>query len=139
MRVVFDTNIYLSAFAIPGGHAEEAYLAAIHGRFDLFISVPILTETATVLQNKFDWSEDKARALVQAISHVATVVTNGPRLHVVRDEPDNRILECAVKAHADFIVTGDRQLLALSKYEGVKILRLADFLTLLAAQKETEH
>lgn len=139
MYVVFDTNIYVSAFAIPDGHAEEAYLAAIHGRFNLFTSVSILTETATVLQNKFDWSEDKARALVQAISHVATVVTSGTRLQVVRDEPDNRILECAVKAHADFIVTGDRQLLALIQYEGVKILRLADFLSLLNAQKETER
>lgn len=132
MRVVFNTNIYVSAFAIPGSHAAEAYLAAIRGRFDLFLSVPILTETARVLQNQFDWSEDNARALVQAISHVATVVTNGSRLHVVRDKPDNRILECAVKAQADFIVTGDRQLLALRKYEGVKILRLAAFLTLLA-------
>ena len=139
MRVVFDTNIYVSAFAILGGHAEDAYLGAIHGRFELFTSVPILTETATVLQNKFEWSEEKARALVQAISHVATVVTGGTRLQVVRDEPDNRILECAVKAHADFIVTGDRQLLALIQYESVKILRLADFLRLLAAQKETEH
>ena len=129
----------MSAFAIPGGHTEEAYLAAIHGRFELFTSVPILTETATVLQNKFDWSEDKARTLVQAISHVATVVTAGTRLQVVRDEPDNRILECAVKAHAEFIVTGDRQLLALIQHESVKILRLADFLRLLAAQKETEH
>ena len=139
MRVVFDTNIYVSAFAIPGGQAEDAYLGAIHGRFELFTSVPILTETATVLQNKFEWSEEKARTLVQAISHVATVVTSGTRLQVVRDEPDNRILECAVKAQADFIVTGDRQLLALGEYEDCKILRLADFLRLLAAQKETEH
>ncbi|NOT21349.1 MAG: putative toxin-antitoxin system toxin component, PIN family [Nitrospiraceae bacterium] len=136
MRVVFDTNIYVSAFAIPGGQAEDAYLGAIHDRFELFTSVPILTETATVLQNKFEWSEEKARTLVQAISHVATVVAGGTRLRVVRDEPDNRILECAVKAQADFIVTGDRQLLALMQYERVKILRLADFLRLLAAQKE---
>ncbi|MGH9875940.1 MAG: putative toxin-antitoxin system toxin component, PIN family, partial [Pyrinomonadaceae bacterium] len=96
-----------------------------------FTSVPILTETATVLQNKFEWSEEKARTLVQAISHVATVVTGGTRLQVVRDESDNRILECAVKAHAEFIVTGDRQLLALIQYESIKILRLADFLRLL--------
>lgn len=54
MRVVFDTNIYISAFAIPGGKADEAYLKAIHGRFDLFASVAILTETARVLQTKFD-------------------------------------------------------------------------------------
>ncbi|THJ20642.1 MAG: putative toxin-antitoxin system toxin component, PIN family [Nitrospira sp. CG24E] len=139
MRVVFDTNIYVSAFAIPGDQAEDAYLGAIHSRFELFASVPILTETATVLQNKFEWSEEKARTLVQAISHVATVVAGGTRLRVVRDEPDNRILECAVKAQADFIVTGDRQLLALMQYERVKILRLADFLRLLAARKGTEQ
>ena len=139
MRVVFDTNIFVSAFAISGGQAEDAYLGAIHGRFELFTSAPILTETTTVLQNKFEWTEEKARALVQTISHVATVVTDGTRLQVVRDEPDNRMLECAVKAHAGFIVTDDRQLLALIQYENVKILRLADFLRLLAAQKEPEN
>jgi len=139
VRVVFDTNIYVSAFAIPGGQAEDAYLGAIRGRFELFTSVPILTETATVLQNKFEWSEDKARTLVQAISHVATVVTGGTRLQVVRDEPDNRILECGVKAQADFIITGDRQLLTLIQYERVKILRLSDFLRLLATHKATER
>lgn len=60
MRVVFDTNIYISALAIPGGKADEAYHHAIQGRFDLFTSVAILTETATVLQLKFDWAEDRA-------------------------------------------------------------------------------
>lgn len=54
MRVGFDTNIYISAFAIPGGKAEEAYLQAGHGRFELFTSVAILTKTAGVLQTKFD-------------------------------------------------------------------------------------
>lgn len=68
MRVVFDTNIYISAFAIPGGNAEEAYLKAIQGQFELFTSVAILTETARVLQTKFDWAEDKARHAVKRIS-----------------------------------------------------------------------
>ena len=58
MRVVFDTNIYVSAFAIPGGNAEDAYLEAVRGTFELFTSVAILTETAGVLQNKFAWEED---------------------------------------------------------------------------------
>lgn len=132
MRVVFDTNIYVSAFAIPGGRAEEAYLGAIRGRFDLFTSVPILTETATVLQDKFDWAEEKTRELVQAVSRVASVVRTTSRLRVVKDEPDNRIIECAIHAHADFIVTGDRHLLSLKHHEGVKVMRLADFLGLLA-------
>ena len=129
MRVVFDTNIYISAFAIPGGQAEDAYLKAIQGDFELFASVPILTETTTVLQRKFDWPEDRARAVVQAIAHVATIVVGMTRLTVVKDDPDNRILECAVTAEADVIVTGDRHLLLLKQYQGIQVIRLADFLS----------
>ena len=74
MRVVFDTNIFISAFAIPGGNAEEAYLQATQGTFELLTSVAILTETAEILQTKFDWSNDKVEQLVQTISRTATVL-----------------------------------------------------------------
>jgi putative PIN family toxin of toxin-antitoxin system len=134
VRVVFDTNIYVSAFGILGGRAEEAYLGALRGRFELFTSIPILTETATVLQSKFDWAEEKTRELVQAIGRVAIVVRPASRLRVVKDEPDNRILECAVYAHADSVVTGDRHLLALGAYKGVQLIRLTDFLDRLASE-----
>ena len=129
MRVVFDTNIYISAFAIPGGNAEEAYLKAIQGEFELFTSVAILTETARVLQMKFDWAEDKTRHAIQEISQTATVLRPRPTLHILRDEPDNRILECAMAAEAQWIVTGDRHLLGLGQHAGCRIISLADFLT----------
>lgn len=128
MRVVFDTNIYISAFAIPGGNAEEAYLKAIQCKFELFTSVAILTETARVLQTKFDWAEDRARHAIQEISQTATVLRPRPTLHVLKDEPDNRILECATAAEAQWIVTGDRHLLALGQHTGSAIISLADFL-----------
>ena len=128
MRVVFDTNIYISAFAIPGGNTEEAYFKAIQGEFELFTSVAILTETARVLQMKFDWAEDKTRHAIQEISQTATVLRPRPTLHILRDEPDNRILECAMAAQADWIVTGDRHLLGLRQHAGCRIISLADFL-----------
>jgi len=131
VRVVFDTNIFISAFAIPGGNAEEAYLHAIQGRFELLTSVAILTETAEILQDKFDWSDERVEQLVQTISRTATVLKTRPHLHVLQDEPDNRILECAVAAHADYLVTGDRHLLALQRYESTMMLPLAEFLALL--------
>jgi putative PIN family toxin of toxin-antitoxin system len=131
VRVVFDTNIYISAFAIPGGNAEEAYLKAIHGQFELFTSVAILTETARVLQTKFDWAEDKARHAVQDISQTATVLRPRPTLHLLKDEPDNRILECAIAAQAERIVSGDRHLLSLKRYVDIAIISLADFLATL--------
>ena len=83
------------------------------------------------------WSEEKTRELVQAISLVATVVRTIPRLGVIEDEPDNRILKCAIHAHGDVIVTGDRHLLTLKHYESVKMIRLADFLELLAGSERT--
>ena len=129
MRVVFDTNIYISALAIPGGNAEDAYLEAVHGTFELYTSVAILTETARVLQTKFDWVEDKVREAAQDIGQTATVLRPRPTLHILKDEPDNRILECAIAAQAEFIVSGDRHLLALKRHAGITMITLADFLT----------
>lgn len=129
MRVVFDTNIYISALVIPGGNAEEAYLEAVRGAFDLYTSVAILTETARVLQTKFDWAEDKVREAVQTISQMAIVLCPRPTLHILDDEPDNRILECAIAAQAEFVVSGDRHLLALKHHADITMISLADFLT----------
>lgn len=88
----------------------------------------ILTETARVLQVKFDWAEGKARQAIQEISQTATVLRPRPTLHVLKDEPDNRILECAMAAQADWIVSGDRHLLALKRHASSAIMSLADFL-----------
>lgn len=131
MRVVFDTNIYISALAIPGGRADEAYLAAIRGSFQLFTSVAILTETARVLQAKFEWGEAEVRDVIQEISQTATVLRPRPSLHVLQDEPDNRILECAMAAQAEYVVSGDRHLLALKSHSSSTMISLVEFLELL--------
>ena len=131
MKVVFDTNIYISAFVIPGGNAEEAYLKALEGHFELYTSVAILTELANKLAAKFDWEEHRIEQLIKSISNLAFVLKTKPCLHVVADEPDNRILECALKAKAEFIVTGDKHLLKLQRYEDTEIIKLSSFITLL--------
>ena len=94
---MFSTPIiYISAFVIPAGKAEEAYLGAIRGTCELFTSVAILTETARVLQIQFEWTQDRVRQAIQDISGTATVLRPRPDLHLLKDEPDNLILECAV-------------------------------------------
>jgi len=90
-----------------------------------------MTETARVLQTKFDWTEDKVRQAIHDFSETATVLRPRPSLHLLKYEPDNRILECAVAAHAQLIVTGDRRLLALKQHGDRNIIPLAGFLTLL--------
>ncbi len=68
---------------------------------------------------------------VQAISATATVLRPRPSLHLLKDEPDNRILECALAAQAEWIVSGDRQLLMLKKHGHITIVSLSDFLSTL--------
>lgn len=127
MRVVFDTNVFISAFVIPGSQGERAFLLAHQRSFELCTSVAILTETARTLREKFDQSEQDIRQAIKLIGRVARIVQPIARLNVLRDAPDNRILECALQAGADLVVTGDRHLLSLKRFEGVPIIRLADF------------
>ena len=131
MKAVFDTNIYISAFVIPGGNAEKAYLHAIDGDFELCTSVAILTELAQKLDEKFGWEKQKTAQLITSISTVATVFKTTPWLKVVSDDPDNRILECALKAGTEFLVTGDKHLLKLGNYGNFEIIKLSTFLSIL--------
>jgi len=128
LKVVFDTNIFISAFVIPGGKAEASYSHALRKDFTLYSSVAILTETAQKLEEKFGWQQDKITSLLKAISKVAIVIKTEPHLHLLADEPDNRVLECAEAVGADFIVTGDKHLLFLKHFQNSTIVRLADFL-----------
>jgi len=131
LKVVFDTNIYISAFVIPGGNAEKAYIHAIDGDFELCTSVAILTELARKLDGKFGWEKQKIAQLITSISNLATVFKITPWLQVISDDPDNRILECALKAAADFVVTGDKHLLKLRSYKHLEIIGLSTFITML--------
>jgi len=131
LKVVFDTNIFISAFVIPGSQGEEACLHAMKGNFNLFSSVAILTEMAQKLREKFGWQEDKITRLLKAISKVATVIKTQPHLHLLADDPDNRILECAMAVKADFIVTGDKHLLSLKTFQNISIVKLSNFLEVL--------
>ena len=128
MKVVFDTNIFISAFVIPGSNAETAYSHALRRDFTLYSSVAILTETAQKLREKFGWQPDKITSLLKAIAKVAIVIKTKPHLHLLADEPDNRVLECAEAAGADFVVTGDKHLLFLKRFQNSNVVRLSDFL-----------
>lgn len=127
--VVADTNILISALHF-GGEAETFLAMASSRLFHLVISKYILWETKTVLKKKFGWSMDMIKEAEAALTEIAEV--NNPRRTlavIVRDEADNRILECAVAAEADFLVTNDkRHLLPLRSFRGIKIMSLKEFL-----------
>lgn len=128
MRVVFDTNVFVSAFVVPASLSDEAYRRAIMREFELFTSVAILTELAGKLRSKFGWEEPAIGRALRSISRVAEVLRTTPHLQVVRDPTDNRILECAEMARADLIVTGDPHLVRIKRFGNTGIVRVSTFL-----------
>ena len=105
MRVVFDTNIFVSAFVVPGSHGERAFTLAQQRRVELCTSVAILTETAGRLRAKFDQDAEDVKEALRQISRAAWIAKPSRTIAAVEDEADNRILECAVEARADLVVT----------------------------------
>ena len=118
MRIVFDTNVYVSAFAAPNSKSSFAIRLAARGRFELVSSSAILEELFGKLSGlKFGFSGEELEAAEADVREMVTLVKPEGRLSVLEDEPDNRILECAVESGVAAIVTGDKDLLVLKSYE----------------------
>ena len=122
LRVVFDTNVYISA-ALFGRRAETVMQMASAGQIQLITSEVILTELERKLWEKMGWSESRAQLFSDTIRDLAEIVAPEIRLDVVPDdEDDNRIVECAVAGEANLIVTFDKDLLRLKSYEMIGII-----------------
>ena len=132
MRVVLDTNVVVSGLNFPGNERLVLELA-LRGRFELYLSSFILEEIAGVLGRKFGWDEDRVSEAPRTLEKAASVIEPRRLPDVIAaNEADNRILECAVEAAADYLITGDRRhLLPLEEYRGAKILNAPRFLSVL--------
>lgn len=128
MRVVFDTNVLVSALAFPGGRGEEALRRIVDERDVLILSKPILDELLGVLARKFSRDAEELAHTAVFLTALAVIAKPTRRLRVVADDADNRILECAVAGRADAIVTGDQALLGLREYREIRLLSLRDYL-----------
>lgn len=128
MRVVADTNVFLSALlfgGLPGAFLD----LALHGKFALVTSKALLDELDEKLRGKFAIPDGDARLIRAKLEGHAAVIEPGIELHAVADDPDdNRVLECALAGKAEFIVSGDRHLLRMVSYEGIAIVSIRQFL-----------
>jgi len=134
-RVVIDTNVFISGLNFAGRPSEVLELL-IKGEIEVFISPFILAELERILRDRFEW---KAEQLHRALSRIrAKTILVQPKIRVSaikEKDDDNRILECAVEAKVEYLVSGDRKhLLPLREYQGVKILSPAEFMRIVLAQ-----
>ena len=131
LRVVADTNVLFSALAFPAGSPPSTVLSlAQAGTIELYVSPFILTELEHTLRGKASWDEEPLRDLTKQLKSFLCVVEPQIRLNVIkRIEADNRILECAVSANADVLVTGNmKDIRPLGSFQGIAILTPREFL-----------
>lgn len=129
---VLDTNVLVSGFGWSGSVPAQIVDRAIRGEFVLCTSPPLLGELSRVmgypkLRRVFD---DPAR-IVRLVERIALVVELTAKVNVLDDDPDNRLLEVADAAGADFIVTGDAALLRMGDWHGTTIATPREFLVAL--------
>jgi len=126
--VVFDTNVLVSALALPSGRGDAALRKIVDGEDSLALSRPILDELLGVLARKFAHDREALARVAVFLSEVGEFVEPTESLAVLAGEPDNRILECALAAGAQLVVTGDRAMLAHGDFRGIRIVSLSTYL-----------
>lgn len=121
--MVLDSNVFSSGFLF-GGPPARLLGHAVVGSVQCFTSLPILDEVREVLQRpKFGLSPDQALSLIQELHDLCQVVTPKERVRAVAaDTDDNAVLECALAAAADLVVSGDSHLLDLEEWSGIGIV-----------------
>jgi putative PIN family toxin of toxin-antitoxin system len=123
LKLVPDTGFFVAA-ALKNGYARS-YLVGRGSKalsYELFTSEAILLELQAKLEDRFGFDRVQLVAFFRGIRKVTTVVFPTHKVTVVRDPDDDKIIECALEAKADLIVTFDKDLLSLKEYEGIKIV-----------------
>ncbi|KKK76079.1 hypothetical protein LCGC14_2867280 [marine sediment metagenome] len=133
-KVVLDTNVLISSLLKPESKARDIYRLALRGEIELYTSVDLINELSRVLEYpKFGFEKLQKEVFLKNLTRVATILVNpGLRINVIKeDPPDNKFLECAVEAKADYLISGDnKHLLPLKNFQGIRIISPSEFLKL---------
>jgi putative PIN family toxin of toxin-antitoxin system len=134
MRLVLDTNVVVSALLWDGG-PRKLLSAGRRGELELYSSPPLLRELTDVLcrpkfQPKIAASQLLVDQIVDLYAELATLVRPVPVPRLVNDPDDDVVIATALAAKADHVVTGDKALLSIARYEGARIVSVAEALRL---------
>jgi len=128
LRVVVDTNVYISAI-FWGGKPRHVIDLGRDGKIQIFTSEDIEQEILDKLMTKFGLNSDDAGRVMADFSIFTKHIRVSRRIRAVKDDPDDdKFIECAVECNAEFIISGDKHLLNMKKYEGIDIVNAATFL-----------
>ena len=129
MRVVIDTNIFVSSFF--GGNPRKIIDLWKNERITLCLSHAVLDEYIDVLRRIGLKDGHELEELLSLFSKGFNILftTKTPKIKIIKNDPDDdKFIECAVALKAKAVITGDREVLAVKEYTGIRILRPQQFL-----------
>ncbi|MEK7634033.1 MAG: putative toxin-antitoxin system toxin component, PIN family [Patescibacteria group bacterium] len=135
IKVILDTNIIVSSIVF-GGKPRDIFSLVQEGKIEAYISSFILYEVKEVLTKKFDFNDEKLKEVRQLIKDNFIVISPRISLQTIKVHLlDNKVLEAAVEAKADYLITGDKKhILPLKKIKNTKIVSPEEFLKQLSAK-----
>jgi putative PIN family toxin of toxin-antitoxin system len=130
LKVVFDTNVIVSAALYEKSLPALLLSLGLEDKARFFVSPALLNEYEAVLKRpRFKLGHVEITELMRKINRKALTVTPTKRLKILKaDESDNRILECAIEANADFIITGNKRHFPFEEFKGSKIVTPREFI-----------
>ncbi|MQY75905.1 MAG: putative toxin-antitoxin system toxin component, PIN family [Clostridia bacterium] len=131
MKVVIDTNIFISSFFNKKGNPRKIINLWKEEKIQLCISSEILEEYLGVLSRFVLAGEPELKELLNLFKRQVNILYKPITIKIalVKNDPDdNKFIECAVTNKADYIISGDNHLLSLREYENIKILSPKEFL-----------
>jgi putative PIN family toxin of toxin-antitoxin system len=128
MIAVFDTSVLIAAI-ITEGVCSKLLRRARTKEFHLISCPFIMNEIRRTLSKKFRLSHEEVASVIEPIREaIAQIIEHGLKItNISRDADDNNVLACAIAAKADYLVTGDSDLLKIKRYQGIKIITPRDF------------
>lgn len=127
IRMVLETNVVVSAIFYPGKPRWVLELV-LHGFVEGVTSKILLAELAEVLKKKFSFSSSEVQIVEDELKDIFEIVYPSISFRVSKDEPDNRVLEAAYEGNCNYVVTGDKELLALGVFRKIQIVNPDVFL-----------
>lgn len=130
LKVVVDTNVIVSAALYEKSLPALVLSLGLEGSVRFFVSPALLNEYEAVLKRpRFKLGHREVAELMEKIHRKAWIVAPTKRLKIIKeDEPDKRVLECAAKANADFIITGNKRHFPFEELKGSKIVTPREFI-----------
>lgn len=128
VKVILDTNILISALGF-GGKPREIFKLVLDKKIKAISSYILLAEFDDVISKKFPKLTSELNRIQKQFKKNIKIVKPNHSVHILQDEPDNRVLEAALEGNCEYIITGDNDLLDLKTYKNITILKPDDFLS----------